>query len=269
MGYSIKWIEENLGITRKAIRYYEEKELLPKNQNSEYRNFNDEEIKRIWYIKTFLNMGFTATELKNLNNLTDKEFYNIMTNKVEELTKEIKEKERVLEVANTVKLTGRIPYLEKLGDMKFDVFIDKVKNDFVIKSPEYEEQLINIMNNVSLTNNNSIYSIDKIEQVKELLGNNEVRMAKIIESYYMLLNEFQDQDYKSEFIQKIVEKFYIYLKNNASSEFTPINFIEDVDPLNYEGDVGIINEIMYGKKGCSYISKAIRYFGKVNKDKSI
>lgn len=29
MGYQVKWVEEHLGVTRKALRIYEEKGLMP------------------------------------------------------------------------------------------------------------------------------------------------------------------------------------------------------------------------------------------------
>ena len=32
MGYQVKWVEEHLGVTRKALRIYEEKSLMPKNE---------------------------------------------------------------------------------------------------------------------------------------------------------------------------------------------------------------------------------------------
>ena len=40
MGYSVKWVEKNMGITRRTLRYYEEKGLFPKNQKGEYRNYS-------------------------------------------------------------------------------------------------------------------------------------------------------------------------------------------------------------------------------------
>ena len=33
MGYSVKWVEENLGVTLNMLRYYEEKELLSKEES--------------------------------------------------------------------------------------------------------------------------------------------------------------------------------------------------------------------------------------------
>ena len=48
MGYSVKWVADNLGITRDMLRYYEKEKLLPANENRHYRNYSDEDIERIW-----------------------------------------------------------------------------------------------------------------------------------------------------------------------------------------------------------------------------
>lgn len=33
MGYSVKWVVENLGITRDMLRYYKKEKLLPANES--------------------------------------------------------------------------------------------------------------------------------------------------------------------------------------------------------------------------------------------
>lgn len=51
MGYSVKWVVENLGITRDMLRYYEKEKLLPTNESrnptNKYRDYSDEDIERI------------------------------------------------------------------------------------------------------------------------------------------------------------------------------------------------------------------------------
>ena len=36
MGYSVKWVNDNLGITRDMLRYYEKEKLLPKNKKASF-----------------------------------------------------------------------------------------------------------------------------------------------------------------------------------------------------------------------------------------
>lgn len=48
MGYSVKWVKEHLGITLKALRYYEKEKLLPvegtRNPTNNYREYTEEDI---------------------------------------------------------------------------------------------------------------------------------------------------------------------------------------------------------------------------------
>ena len=48
MGYQVKWVTENLGVTRKALRVFEDHGLMPK-PNGEKRDYTDEDIQRIWF----------------------------------------------------------------------------------------------------------------------------------------------------------------------------------------------------------------------------
>lgn len=70
MGYSVKWVTENLGITRDMLRYYEKEHLLPdkgmRNPTNKYRDYSEEDIERIWGIKLLIGVGFTAKEIYSL-----------------------------------------------------------------------------------------------------------------------------------------------------------------------------------------------------------
>ena len=71
MGYRVKWVEENLGVSRKALRIFEEKGLMPKNYG-EYRDYSEEDIGRIWTIRVLQGMGFTLSEINNIKNVVHK-----------------------------------------------------------------------------------------------------------------------------------------------------------------------------------------------------
>ena len=68
MGYTVKWVEEHLVITRKALRNYEEKKLMQadesRNPINNYREYTDEDIERLWAIKVLQGIGFTVREIK-------------------------------------------------------------------------------------------------------------------------------------------------------------------------------------------------------------
>lgn len=63
MGYKVKWVEENLGVSRKALRNFEKHGLMPANEGGGYRDYSDEDIERIWAIRLFQGMGYTLKEL--------------------------------------------------------------------------------------------------------------------------------------------------------------------------------------------------------------
>ena len=51
MGYSVKWITENMGITRDMLKYYEKEKLLSvkesRNVTNNHREYNDEDLEKI------------------------------------------------------------------------------------------------------------------------------------------------------------------------------------------------------------------------------
>lgn len=92
MGYSVKWVTENLGITRDMLRYYEKEKLLSvnesRNQTNKYRDYSDEDIERIWGIKLLIGIGFTAKEIYALMNNPNFDFETVIAKKVAELEHE-------------------------------------------------------------------------------------------------------------------------------------------------------------------------------------
>ena len=89
MGYSIKWVSENLGITRDMIRYYEKEKLIStdeiRNPTNKYREFSDDDIEKIWGIKLLIGIGFTAKEVYALINNSEFDFETAIAQKVVEL----------------------------------------------------------------------------------------------------------------------------------------------------------------------------------------
>ena len=88
MGYHVKWVEEHLGVTRKALRLYEGKGLLPKNEGGRYRSYDDEDIERIWAIKVLQGMGYTLNEIAEIAHFEGEkefDFQSSITQKVKKL----------------------------------------------------------------------------------------------------------------------------------------------------------------------------------------
>lgn len=123
MGYKVKWVEDNLGVTRKALRGFEEAGLMPKNTGRQYRDYDEEDIDRIWTIRVFQGMGYTLKEIVNMVNDENFNFDDSIAQKVEELEKEKQKVETHLGYAKTIKFTGRVPLRpRKMGKTRFDEF---------------------------------------------------------------------------------------------------------------------------------------------------
>ena len=127
MGYSVKWLKDNLGITLKAIRYYEDKGLLPRDNSrnpvNNYRDYSDEYIDLIWLIKLLMGIGFTASEIRSFMDNEDVNFYDLICGKIEELEQRKEETEGYIQFAKTIRLMGKAPTVEHVGSIRYDDFI--------------------------------------------------------------------------------------------------------------------------------------------------
>ena len=108
MNYKIKWIEENLGITRNMIRRYEKEGLLPENKEGRDRAFTQEDLMKLWHIRIFVKMGFSLSEIKELiheGSLSKLAF----DQKMKELEKEREMIEEQINFMKVIDATGKIP----------------------------------------------------------------------------------------------------------------------------------------------------------------
>lgn len=123
MGYKVKWVEDNLGVTRKALRGFEKAGLMPENKGGQYRDYDDDDIDRIWAIRVLQGMGYSLKEIVDMVNDEEFDFDDSIAKKVLELEEAKKKVERHLGYAKTIKLTGRFPSRpKKMGEVKFDEF---------------------------------------------------------------------------------------------------------------------------------------------------
>ena len=86
MGYKVKWVEDHLGVSRKALRGFEEAGLMPPNEAGKYRDYDDDDLDRIWAIRLLQGMGFTlkdiASFIAQLENDDDFVFENTLAQKI-------------------------------------------------------------------------------------------------------------------------------------------------------------------------------------------
>ena len=63
MGYRVKWVEDNLGITRDALRYLEKQGVLPKNKDKKPREYDDDDIHSLWMIRVLQGKDIVSMKL--------------------------------------------------------------------------------------------------------------------------------------------------------------------------------------------------------------
>ena len=118
--HRIKWIEDNYGISRKAIRNYEEKGLLDKTKNrnpdNNYREYDDEDIDTIRFIKILNGIGYSLDDIKRLSE-SGAYGFSSLGEKIEKMEKEKDDLEQKINYAKTVKYTGRFLAPSELNTM--------------------------------------------------------------------------------------------------------------------------------------------------------
>ena len=264
--YSVNWIEKNLGITRKAIIYYEKQGLIPKNSRNpinDYRDYDERGINRIWAVKTLLKIGFTAKEVKKIIYERGNNFYEQLSKKIKKLEKNLTETIKYYELAKTIKLTGNIPTINDFGSIKFDDFIEYTYKNFNFnnfKILSYANQI-----NDKIQNNDMALLSDKhVEKFEAILND---RCSHVIGAYLMSLSKLSMLKYSDKPVQEIVDLIYIEFnklwQQEEGHDLAKGRFAEHfASGFVGDGDMAKANKLLYGEKECEFIADALLYFGK-------
>lgn len=275
MGYSVKWVEDNLGITRDMIRNYERKELLKidktRNPKNNYRDFSDEDIEYLWGIKLLIGIGFSAAEIKSFidkNNSFD--FDEEIRKKVAKLEKELEEKKNYLEFAKTIKVTGQIPNVTKIGSMTFKEFYKYARKNWNIFNELPNEACKSFISNIETyaLKDSEEWGADAMKNFLEVLSDidlEEMSSSYTLHGYYQVISNMQDFGYNNEAVQRVVDLVYQHLLNhtNVGKKEEKINprFMVKQALFFVGGDIALMHEKNYGKDGCKFIAKALAYYG--------
>ena len=283
MGYGVKWVEDNLGISRKALRIFEEKGLMPKNGSrnprTNYRDYSTDDINQIWLIKTLQGIGFTLTEIKKMKDNPDTDTYAAISEKVVELEQKRKEIDQLIGLAKTIKTTGRIPSITEVGTMRFEDYIDHINKTWNFENnPTISPLLSPIESYMRISEKMETTDADiSIEQAEALMEQAESimeRMKNIMTSMNLttvaacetVLGELSGYDYKSEIVQAVVRLHYE-------------SFLRD-SPINHKENYSIKRHVQWfasyylpgsdiyqglvlklGPETCRFIAKAFAFFG--------
>lgn len=268
MGYSVKWVNDKLGITRNMIRDYEAKGLLPVNKNSAYRNFSDEDIEKLWNIKLLIGIGFTIKEIYALMNEPDFDFDTAIAQKVAELERKHDEDLTNLNFAKTIKLTGQILTTSQIGSTKFDEFLEYARKNWNLYSDPRTAPFMEA-EEIFTSKKPQEWSPDDVERILEMcenLGVERMTYFYAIHAYCQVISDMKDIGYDSDTVQRVVKLLYKYfVSRNTSPELdgktTPQFFARHMASTFLGGDVATRFEEYYGKEECIFIAKAVAYYG--------
>ena len=276
MGYSVKWVDEHLGITRDMLRYYEKEKLLPvaetRNPTNKYRDYSEEDIERIWGIKLLIGIGFSAKEIREFGSNPDFSFYEVMTGKVEQLEKRRDEILTYLGFAKTIQMTGRVPNTTRVESMKFDDFIEHSRQNWNAFNDPQDRRFMDAADTI-LDKHSEEWDASDVKRIMDIYGDidpEEMVYIQTIGGYYRVIVDMKPLGYSCDTVQTVVKYLYeymlTYIEPKFKEKFTPLYFADRQVSSFIDSGFAAMNERNYGKDGCLFIAQAIATFGGYNLD---
>lgn len=265
MGYQVKWVQDNLGVSRKALRVFEEEGLMPKNENRKYREYSEDDIDRIWTIRVFQGMGYSLKEIAAIEQSERFDFLQSISEKIATLEAKKEEVERYLGYAQMIKLTGRVPSRPReMGAVKFSDFQENALEGWNVKNVpggnEAKDTLDTLLNlpedqwNETEIGKMLLFFAEFKEQLEnpERLFSIEVLPRAIIKRASLGANHPE--------VQLLVKLLYETLCEEQS-DITPRQYGRIGSSGYMEGDIGLLQQKKYGTEGCAFLADAIAVFG--------
>lgn len=110
-------VEKITGLRRKAILYYEEKELIsPALEENNYRNYSEEDLNKLIKISIYRRLGLNISEIKNILDSNNKEIGKILRDRDYKIELEKNKKnllERIIRGDHLKEITDQLNTLEK------------------------------------------------------------------------------------------------------------------------------------------------------------
>ena len=268
MGFKVKWVEDNLGVTRKALRKFEEKGLMPKNEDGQYRDYTDEDIERIWHIRVLQGIGYSLSEIVNMVEDENLNFEGSLDAKVKQLEQDRIEAERHLGYAKAIKFSGRFPSRPKeMGTVRFDDFHEKSLNEWNMNSNPLIEKYQAIADTV-LTKPQEEWQDTDLGRILSLLedlysGEFDVDFLITIQLLPKAIVKRMSLGVAHPEVQMLVKIIYENLidSNPEVKDMTKQQFTRFYSSSFISGDIARANERVLGKEGCIFIADAVAVFG--------
>lgn len=273
MGYSVRWVEENLGITRDMIRYYEKEKLIPKdstrnNPTNNYRNFSDEDIERLWGIRLLIGIGFTAKEILALMNDPHFDFETAIAKKVAKLEQEHDKNVIYLEFAKSIKFSGRIPTATSIGNVRFDEFLEHVHENWNFYSDPRSAPFMKTVDTL-IAKPAQEWNPDDMNHLLTLFEKLDIEgtmHACTLHAYFQVIADMKEFGYNNNLVQRVVQLMHEYwVQHNPTPELdgkiTPEFLAKYIAPSFLDGDISLLYKRNYGENGSTFIAYALAYYG--------
>ena len=266
MIYTKGWIARNLGITRETIQYYEDQGLLKACGRLNTRNnrieYEEKDVDKIWSIKVLRDIGYTIKEIKDIIHNPSFDFYASITKKAEQLEEEVNKKTACLEFVKTIKHTGRIPVINQLGCMKYEDFINYVKESWNIYADPDIGPYMRMVDKLNSKESNKLNPED-LKKFAELSEDIEKKMELFgLHGYFQVISDMREMDPASDTVQSVVGLLHKYSREHFSEVMTRNNesyciFAAQLISLLRRSDTAKMYEEFFGKDGCMFIEKAL------------
>ena len=269
LGYKVKWVEDNLGVTRKALRVFEKAGLMPENKGGQYRDYDDDDIDRIWTIRVLQGMGYSIKEICDMVADDGLDFDTSISQKVEQLEEKKVELERHLGYAKTIKLTGRFPSRpKKMGEVKFEDFQNNAIERWNISGDPQGELYAQLAETMLSKSNEEWNNSDlgRMLAALEMMKNTDLDLllAEYVLPKVICKRKALGADHPE--IQLMVKLIYenqniLGQAYGMEGEMTIKQFSRFYSSSYLAGDVAKLKVGEYSKEECEFIAEAISIFG--------
>ncbi|GAB6172957.1 hypothetical protein JCM15765_24350 [Paradesulfitobacterium aromaticivorans] len=277
MKYTVKWVEKNLGITRKALRIYEEKGLMDKttfqNPDNKYREYSGEDIERIWCYRLLQGVGYSLNDIVEMTQNAEFDFQASLSERIIDLERKKAEIEQYIGFAKALKLTGSFPLPKEMGSIRFEDFIKYAREYWNVNTDPQMSTMHNLVETI-LNKTESELTESDLEQVETAFDGFDVDDFLILHEYYIELVERKELGVSHPVVQTLVNLIYgYYCEHLFPAEIiegmTPQKFVRYIVRSFTVGDIAVIHERNYGKDGCKFIAEALAHFGGYSSIKDI
>ena len=268
MGFNVKWVEDNLGVSRKALRNFEKMGLMPQNEDGKYRNYSEEDVEYIWQLRILQGMGYSLREIVDMANDKDFNFETSFSKKIEQLEQTKINAERYLGYVKTIKLTGRFPSHPKvMGTIRFDDLYKKSLNEWNSYNDPQAERLQSVVDMLLTEPKEEKQDaiLDQLLDFFETFNFTETHKEAMMNEYLLIRAMLNRTSLGADHpeVQLLVKLIYENQREIMPEleKATLQQFTRFYSTGFMSGDIARINENKYGKENCTFIADAIAIFG--------